>query len=494
MTVIHDRRQEPPDDKYVQDKIRYRDLYMDRIRKALHEKIANDSLDNLGKGGLNVPIPKETTHQPVFHHAEDGGFHKVFPGNIKFDVGDRFRKSGGGKGKVEDDFIWLNEEEVLDILFEGRSLPDMTKRKAAHVKLMERERSGYTNKGSSHRMDMVRTDKKRRDDKMVLTKTSERRIIANLTEQFNILSRPVAGAEHLDLSEKTKEEKDDIAQRVLNFVLKGNPQGHALPEGAIMALDMAVATLKRDMISLAPPEDRERIETLESHLREQFKIRERAGNFHERHMTYEYDDDVPKPSAKAVMFWEMDVSGSMDQETKNTAKVFFWLLRKFMEESYAQVEIVRISHTTEAKEVDEKTFFYGQETGGTIVSSCLQKAKEIIAERYPPEEWNIYSAQASDGDNDSRDNEMVARLMEELLPSLQAHYYVEVPNEWSRVQGKISPLSKLGRVFEKLIGKYPGKVYVASNIRAPKDSLEAFKHFFPVGATAPAGVMTPGGP
>lgn len=503
MTVVRDRRKEPFDDKYVQDKIRYRDLHIERIRKALQDKIANDTLENLGKGVLKVPVPKDSTREPMFHHAEDGSFHKVFPGNVRFDVGDRIKKGGGGGGRGrgnepgdgegEDDFIWVNEEDIKNILFEGRALPDMSKLKAAHVDLVERRHAGYTNKGPSHRMDMRRTNKKRRNDEIILSKVSERRIINNLTEQFNILAAQKPGIAALDLFDKTSEEKNDIAQNVLNVVLDGNPRGYEIPEEAVYALHMAVAMLKRDCGGLLQPDDLERMDTLDHQLNEQFKLHSKTGDFREKHLTYEYDDDFPKPSAKAVMFLKMDVSGSMDQEAKNNAKVFFWLLKEFLNEAYDQVELVFIAHTTEAKEVDEQTFFYGQESGGTLVSTCHALTKQIIEARYPPSEWNIYSAQASDGDNDRRDNATVEKLMEELLPHLQSHYYIEVINQWGKSSYR-GGLSDLGQVYEKLSHAHEGRVHVAGGIMAPKDSLEAFKHFFPVGGKAPAGVFTPSGP
>lgn len=502
MTVVKDRRKEPLDDKYVQDKLRYRDLHIDRIRKALRDKIANDTLENLGKGVLKVPIPKDTTHEPMFHHAEDGSFHKVFPGNVRFDVGDRIKKSGGGgkgrgnepgDGEGEDDFIWVNEEDLKSILFEGRSLPDMTKLKAAHVDLVERRHAGYTNKGPAHRMDMKRTNKKRRSEEIVLNKVSERRIINNLTEQFNILAMQKTGMIALDLSDKTSEEKSEITHGLLDVLLDGNPHGYEIPEEAVYALHMAVETLKRDCGGLLQPDAIDRMDTLEQQLNEQFKIHSAIGDYREKHLTYEYDDDFPKPSAKAVMFLKMDVSGSMDQEAKNNAKIFFWFLKEFLNEVYNQVDLVFIAHTTEAQEVDQQTFFYGQESGGTRVSSCHALTKEIIEARYPPSEWNIYTAQASDGDNSSQDNPVVDKLMEELLPHLQSHYYIEVINQWSKSSYR-GGISDLGKVYEKLAARHEGKVHVAGGIMEPKDSLEAFKHFFPVGGKAPAGVFTPAGP
>src|SRR5690606_8259525 len=107
----------------------------------------------------------------------------------------------------------------------------------------------------------------------------------------------------------------------------------------------------------------------------------------------------PIPRSKAVMFCLMDVSGSMDQATKDIAKRFFILLYLFLQRNYEKTEVVFIRHHTIAKEVDEDEFFHSRETGGTVVSSALKLMQSIIEARYSPSEWNIYGAQASDGDN-----------------------------------------------------------------------------------------------
>ena len=99
------------------------------------------------------------------------------------------------------------------------------------------------------------------------------------------------------------------------------------------------------------------------------------------------------------MFCLMDVSGSMDEERKDIAKRFFILLYLFLTRNYERIEVVFIRHHTIAKEVDEDEFFHSRESGGTVVSSALKLMQEIIRERYPLTEWNIYAAQASDGDN-----------------------------------------------------------------------------------------------
>jgi uncharacterized sporulation protein YeaH/YhbH (DUF444 family) len=127
------------------------------------------------------------------------------------------------------------------------------------------------------------------------------------------------------------------------------------------------------------------------------------------------------------MFCLMDVSGSMDQQIKDMAKRFYLLLYMFLKRHYERTDIVFIRHHTVAKEVDEQEFFYSRETGGTVVSSALRLMKEVIDARYSPNEWNIYGAQASDGDNWNDDSPVCRKLLEEeLLPLVQYFAYVEI--------------------------------------------------------------------
>lgn len=135
----------------------------------------------------------------------------------------------------------------------------------------------------------------------------------------------------------------------------------------------------------------------------------------------------PNPSSKAVMFCLMDVSGSMTQATKDIAKRFFILLYLFLKRNYDKIDVVFIRHHTSAKEVDEEEFFYSRETGGTIVSSALKLMQEIMAERYPINEWNIYAAQASDGDNWNDDSPICRDiLIKQIMPFVQYFTYVEI--------------------------------------------------------------------
>jgi uncharacterized sporulation protein YeaH/YhbH (DUF444 family) len=127
------------------------------------------------------------------------------------------------------------------------------------------------------------------------------------------------------------------------------------------------------------------------------------------------------------MFCLMDVSGSMTEHMKDLAKRFYILLYIFLKRRYKNVEVVFIRHTHEASEVDEDTFFNSPETGGTVVSTALEEMAKVVAERYDPDAWNIYAAQASDGDNTASDNERTAGLLTNgILPICQYYAYLEV--------------------------------------------------------------------
>jgi len=142
---------------------------------------------------------------------------------------------------------------------------------------------------------------------------------------------------------------------------------------------------------------------------------------------YRRHDKIPKPNTQAVMFCLMDVSGSMTESMKDLAKRFFMLLHVFLQRRYTRVDVVFIRHTSVASEVDEETFFYSRETGGTVVSTALEEMIKIAKERYPTDGWNIYAAQASDGDNYGGDSARCIELLEQaILPVTQYFAYIEV--------------------------------------------------------------------
>ena len=163
---------------------------------------------------------------------------------------------------------------------------------------------------------------------------------------------------------------------------------------------------------------------------------------------YRRFETEPRPVTQAVMFCMMDVSGSMSEHMKDLAKRFYMLLYVFLTRRYKRVDIVFIRHTDRAEEVDEETFFRGPASGGTLVSSALEAMVEIVKTRYRPSEWNIYAAQASDGDNPHSDGERTASLLtQSILPVTQYFAYLEVGEE---VESFAMPNSTLWTLYEQL--------------------------------------------
>jgi len=176
----------------------------------------------------------------------------------------------------------------------------------------------------------------------------------------------------------------------------------------------------------------------------------------------------PKPTTQAVMFCVMDVSGSMDRARKDLAKRFFTLLYLFLKRNYEKIEVVFIRHHTVAKEVDEQEFFYSRETGGTVVSSALVMMADIIAERYPTSSWNIYAAQASDGDNWHHDSPACKEiLVQRVLPHVRYYSYIEITPDRHQ---------SLWEVYEELKANYPH--FAMRQIDGPADIYPVFRDLF----------------
>jgi uncharacterized sporulation protein YeaH/YhbH (DUF444 family) len=191
---------------------------------------------------------------------------------------------------------------------------------------------------------------------------------------------------------------------------------------------------------------------------------------------YRRFEDNPKPIAQAVMFCLMDVSGSMSEHMKDLAKRFYTLLYIFLTRRYRHVEIVFIRHTDQAEEVDEHTFFHSRATGGTVVSSALEAMRRVIAARYRPSDWNIYAAEASDGDNAHGDGETAAALLrDEILPISQYFAYLEVGEANERADHGGSR-SALWGVYEPLCAE--GRPLSMRKVRARSEIFPVFRDLF----------------
>jgi len=169
--------------------------------------------------------------------------------------------------------------------------------------------------------------------------------------------------------------------------------------------------------------------------------------FHDDDLKYKHIDIQKKPVTNAVIFMIMDVSGSMGKRKKFLARSFFFLLYQFIRYKYQTVELVFISHTTEAKEVNEDDFFKTSSTGGTFISSGLRLAEKIIKERYSPSSWNLYSFHCSDGENWSEDNDKAIESMSNLIQLSQLAGYIQITPGNGTIWGQ-----EMAQVFEHLEG------------------------------------------
>jgi uncharacterized sporulation protein YeaH/YhbH (DUF444 family) len=377
VTQVIDRRLNGKNKSAV-NRQRFIRRFKSQIRKAVGESVGERSITDIDKGE-KVSIPRKDISEPVFSHGPGGRREVVQPGNKEFVVGDKFPRppQGGGAGGAgagdggegEDDFVFnLSREEFLEFFFEDLALPDLVKTQLATITEHKMVRAGYTTSGVPANINVVRS----------LRGALARRIA--LRAPYMTRLREVQGELQTLTSDELENEDEDQS---------------------VLELQEEIRHLKK-RISTIPF-----IDTFD--LRYNNRIKE------------------PKPTAQAVMFCLMDVSGSMDEERKDIGKRFFTLLYLFLTRNYERVQVVFIRHHTLAKEVDEHDFFYSRETGGTVVSSALELMYEIIQDRYPTSDWNIYAAQASDGDNWQGDSPVCRdMLLGKIMPCLQYFAYVEI--------------------------------------------------------------------
>ena len=406
-----------------------------QVRKAVREASSARSIKDAGKGG-EVSIPAGGVHEPHLRRSGQGGVRDyVLPGNKKYIEGDSIARppQGGGQGSQasdsgegEDEFRFaLSDEEYLDLYLEDLELPDLAKRQIAGAKSVQWRQAGYSVSGPPSRISVPRTLRHSMSRRIALKRPKKEEIVA-LREEIEKLERE--GGQFEALVEKRKQ------------------------------LEQIILRSKR--IPYIDPVD-VRFRRLESN---------------------------PKPIAKAVMFCLMDVSGSMNEHMKDLAKRFYSLLYLFLNRRYEHVDVVFIRHTHEASEVDEQTFFYSRETGGTVVSTALFEMQKLVRERYPVDQWNIYAAQASDGDNTSSDNAVVlAQLRDVILPICQYYAYVEVGmDDEDEPPGAGEPSTNLWRAYRRVSVDAP---FAMRKVKHRRDIDPVFRELF---ARRPEGVAADG--
>lgn len=389
-----------------------------QIRKSVADAISKRGIRDL-EDGEKISIPGKDIAEPEFRHAQGGIWESVHPGNDRFVSGDQMDRPQGGaggqgggeasnEGEGVDDFAFtLTREEFLDIFFDELALPNLVKRQLARIDEYKRVRAGYTQSGVPTNISLGRT----------MRGAAGRRVA-------------IGGP----WSAKLRELEAELEKLLLS---------HRESDPEVEEVRRAIAKL-RAKIEAIPFID-------EFDLRYTNRIR------------------IPQPSTQAVMFCVMDVSGSMDEEKKNIAKRFFMLLYLFLTRNYEKIEVVFIRHHTVAVEVDEQDFFTSRETGGTVVSSALELMKKILAERYSSSLWNIYAAQASDGDNWNDDSPRCRELLETtLVPACQYYAYIEIV---------ATEPQNLWREYEQVQDAFPGR-FAMQRIAAVSDIYPVFRELF----------------
>jgi len=363
---VIDRRLNPGG-KSLENRQRFLRRAKAQVQSAVKKSSQDRDIKDVLEGG-EVSIALDGMDEPRFRRA-GGTRDMVLPGNKKFVEGDILPRSSEGGGKKSQPGQGDSEDAFRFVLsreeFVNLFLDDLELPDLAKRKLAEAESEGLQRAGYA-------------------TSGSP----ANIS-----ISRTVSRA-------------------LMRRVALRRPR----PE--------AIAALEAE---LAECEDEERRTQLQAEI-EALKAKAKRIPFIDPiDIRYRRFEAVPKPVAQAVMFCLMDVSGSMSEHMKDLAKRFYMLLYVFLKRRYRHVEIVFIRHTDRAEEVDEQTFFYGPASGGTLVSSALQAMNDIVRTRFRPSDWNIYAAQASDGDNSISDSEAVSRLLTgAILPVCQFFAYLEV--------------------------------------------------------------------
>jgi uncharacterized sporulation protein YeaH/YhbH (DUF444 family) len=393
--------------------------HKERIKDSVSDAVNRRSITDT-QSGEDVSIPSRDLTEPTFHQGKGGVKERVHPGNDQFVTGDQIErpKGGGGQGGAgqgdaspdgegEDEFVFqISKDEYLDMLFEDLALPNLEKTQIAKVTEWETHRSGYQTAGVPANISIVRSLQQSLARRTAMT-AGKKRLLNELEQELDRIHR----------------------------------QEPAIP--------LEEKRIKEEIAAL-----RKKIEAVPF-----------IDTFDLRFKNYE---KRPVPSSQAVMFCLMDVSGSMDQATKDIAKRFYVLLYLFLNRTYENVDVVFIRHHTQAKEVDEHEFFYSQETGGTIVSSALKMMDEIIEKRYPTAQWNIYAAQASDGDNWADDSPRCKELLEQkLLPRCQYYSYIEITRRSHQT---------LWHEYDKLGSEFNN--FAMKNIRSVEDIFPVFRELF----------------
>lgn len=398
--------------------------YKKQVQDAVKKMIGERKLSDLEQGG-DVRVPRKDVSEPSFGFGRGGDRERVLPGNRDYVTGDRIPRpeSGGGggqggeggNGNAQDDFVFSLSREEFMQIF----FDDLALPRLARTEF------GQAMSTRTLRAGFARTG-----------------VPANLAV---VRTMRQALARRIALTGALARELLGLQQAFAVATAVGDAR-----VAADLHEKMARVERRRHGIAFLDDPD--------------MRFRNRVTR--------------PEPVARAVMLCLMDVSASMDEEKKDLAKRFFSLLYLFLTRKYGQVDLVFIRHTDDAEEVDEDTFFHDPRSGGTVVYSALELADKIRGARYA-HGWNVYAAQASDGDAFGADPARSARfLRERLLPSLRYYTYLEL------VPGQMDARpSSLWAEYERLVEEENGR-FAMRRAGSREEIYPVFRELFRKEATA----------
>jgi len=395
---IVDRRLNPGG-KSLPNRQRFLRRVKDVAQRAVRESARENDIKNLGKDG-RVTVPVDGVREPRFSRQPGSGRHDhILPGNKTYVEGDTIDRppggGGGGGGSGEGGDGGENSEDAFQFV--------LTRDEFLELFLEDLELPDL----AKRRLSIVETEGLRRAGYTVSGSPANLALTRTLR---NSMSRRIA-------LKRPKPDEVEALEKRIAALHEGDPTR------AELEASLALLRERSKRIPYVDPID----------------------------LRFRRFEPYPRPIAQAVMFCLMDVSGSMTEHMKDLAKRFYILLHIFLTRRYRHVEIVFIRHTDRATEVDEETFFGSRETGGTLVSSALIEMKRVIAERYDPNDWNIYAAQASDGDNVSSDGPTATDLLRaDILPACQHFAYLEVGDENGPRAGFVEHRTTLWRTYEAI--------------------------------------------
>ncbi len=428
MTYFIDRRLNPKG-KSLANRQRFIRRARAQIREAVQKSLKDSGVADVAKD-RKIRISSQGTREPKFRLDPKKGGERdfVLPGNKEFTPGDQIKKpkSGeGGQGKEasdsgegEDDFEFtLHQDEILDIFFEDLELPNLVRTSLTEVPAQHYRRAGITTAGSPTQINLLRTMRNSFGRRLAFKRPSMAAVAA-------------------------------LEKEIAEIEAKGG-------EGAV-----------------------ERLAELKAELEQTNKRRKWIPYVDPLDVRYNAYTEQPVPTSQAVMFCLMDVSGSMGEREKDLAKRFFVLLHLFLKRRYEKVDIVFIRHTHDAQEVDENTFFYSRQSGGTIVSTALDKMIEIQRERYTTADWNIYAAQASDGYTQSGDAKRCVEILNaDLMPLCQYYAYIEILDEREmEVFASEEAGAELWRAYRTVASAWDN--FATKRIAKPADIFPVFRELF----------------